>query len=107
MKIFRIALVAALLAGAVLAAWLFLRSGQPSVSREASKVDASALKDPALLAKGEYLTLVGDCVSCHTEQGGPRFAGGRVVGTPFGDIPAPNLTPDRETGLGDWSFEAF
>ena len=107
MKIFRLGLVVAVLAGLLLAAWLFLRGGQPSVSREASKVDAAMLKDPALVAKGEYLTLVGDCMSCHTEQGGPRFAGGRVVGTPFGDIPAPNLTPDRETGLGDWSFEAF
>ncbi len=107
MKIFRLGLVVAVLAGLLLVAWLFLRGGQPSVSREASKVDAAVLKDPALVAKGEYLTLVGDCMSCHTEQGGPRFAGGRVVGTPFGDIPAPNLTPDRETGLGDWSFEAF
>jgi len=50
---------------------------------------------------------VGDGRACNTAQGGQRFAGGRVVGTPFGDIPAPNLTPDRETGLGDWSFETF
>jgi mono/diheme cytochrome c family protein len=107
MKIFRIGLAFVVLLGLALAGWLFLRGGQPSVPREASKVDAAALKDPALIAKGEYLTLVGDCASCHTEQGGPRFAGGRVVGTPFGDIPAPNLTPDRVTGLGDWSFEAF
>jgi mono/diheme cytochrome c family protein len=107
MKIFRIGLAFVVLLGLALAGWLFLRGGQPSVPREASKVDAAALKDPALIAKGEYLTLVGDCASCHTEQGGPRFAGGRVVGTPFGDIPAPNLTPDRATGLGDWSFEAF
>lgn len=107
MKIFRIGIAVMLVLGLILAGWLFLRGGQPSVSREASKVDAAALKDPALVAKGEYLTLVGDCASCHTEQGGPRFAGGRVVGTPFGDVPAPNLTPDRATGLGDWSFEAF
>ncbi|MGO4703891.1 c-type cytochrome [Dyella sp. 2RAB6] len=107
MKIFRIGLAVVVLAGLVVAGWLFLRGGQPSVPRSASQVDAAALKDPALIAKGEYLTLAGDCASCHTEQGGTRFAGGRVVGTPFGDIPAPNLTPDRETGLGEWSFEAF
>lgn len=107
MKMFRIALAVVVLLGLMLAGWLFLRGGQPSVPRAASQVDAAALKDPALIAKGEYLTLVGDCASCHTEQGGARFAGGRVVGTPFGDIPAPNLTPDRATGLGEWSFEAF
>ena len=107
MKIFRIGIAVVVLLGLGLAGWLFLRGGQPSVPRSASQVDAAALKDPALIAKGEYLTLVGDCASCHTMQGGARFAGGRVVGTPFGDIPAPNLTPDRETGLGEWSFEAF
>ena len=107
MKIFRIGGAAVVLLGLAVAGWLFLRGGQPSVPRSASQVDAAALKDPALIAKGEYLTLVGDCASCHTEQGGTRFAGGRVVGTPFGDIPAPNLTPDRATGLGEWSFEAF
>lgn len=107
MKIFRIGGAVVVLLGLGVAGWLFLRGGQPSVPRSASQVDAAALKDPALIAKGEYLSLVGDCASCHTEQGGTRFAGGRVVGTPFGDIPAPNLTPDRATGLGEWSFEAF
>jgi mono/diheme cytochrome c family protein len=75
--------------------------------REASRIDATTLKDPALIAKGEYLATVGDCVACHTAQGGARYAGGRVTATPFGDIPAPNLTPDAKTGLGDWSFEDF
>lgn len=107
MKAFRVGVMVIVLAGLALAGWLFLRGGGQPVPREASKVDAAALKDPALIAKGEYLTVAGDCASCHTEQGGPRFAGGRVVGTPFGDVPAPNLTPDRDTGLGEWSFEAF
>jgi mono/diheme cytochrome c family protein len=107
MKVFRIGLIAVVLVGLGLTGWLFLRGGGQPVSRDASKLDAAAFKDPALIAKGEYLTVAGDCASCHTEQGGPRFAGGRVVGTPFGDVPAPNLTPDRATGLGDWSFEAF
>ena len=35
------------------------------------------------------------------------LAGGRSLATPFGNIPVPNITPDRETGLGDWSFEDF
>lgn len=108
MKTLRWIVIVVVLLGIALGAWWFLRSsGTPPVSREASKIDAASLKDPVLIAKGQYLVTVGDCAACHTAQGGTRFAGGRVVGTPFGDIPAPNLTPDRETGLGDWSFEAF
>lgn len=51
--------------------------------------------------------MVGDCAGCHTAQGGAAFAGGRSLTTPFGNIPIPNITPDRETGMGNWSFEDF
>jgi len=86
---------------------LFGGSGSRPTPPAASKVAAATLRDPALIAKGEYLATVGDCAGCHTTQGGARYAGGRSLATPFGDIPAPNITPDRETGLGDWSFEDF
>jgi mono/diheme cytochrome c family protein len=101
-------IVIVLLLVLVLAGGWWWRSGvkQP-VSPEASAVSVATLKDPALIAKGQYLATVGDCAACHTEQGGVRYAGGRVLATPFGNIPAPNITPDRETGLGDWSFEDF
>lgn len=62
-------------------------------------------RDP--LTDGKYLVTAGDCASCHTARNGKPMAGGRVVPTPFGAIPSPNLTPDRETGLGDWSAEDF
>jgi mono/diheme cytochrome c family protein len=68
---------------------------------------AGMLKDPAVIAKGRYLTIAGDCMSCHTAQGGQPYAGGRVVPTPFGNIPVPNITPDAQTGLGLWHFEDF
>ena len=87
--------------------WLFHMQVTQPVSPSASEVTEATLKDPALIAKGEYLATVGDCASCHTERGGVRYAGGRVLPTPFGNIPAPNITPDRETGLGGWSFEDF
>jgi mono/diheme cytochrome c family protein len=35
------------------------------------------------------------------------FAGGRPIETPFGNIVAPNITPDPETGIGSWSDEQF
>jgi len=108
MKRVRVIVIALVLLALTAAGWWLFGSGkrQP-VSPSASKVDAATLKDPVRIARGEYLSAVGDCASCHTAQGGARFAGGRVLPTPFGNIPAPNITPDRETGLGDWSFEDF
>ncbi|HEY9133600.1 MAG TPA: c-type cytochrome [Dyella sp.] len=99
-----------LLALAVLAvgalAWWLLRSNAPPPDT-GHPVDAASLKDPALIAKGQYLATIGDCAGCHTVQGGAPFAGGRELVTPFGSIAAPNITPDRGTGLGDWRFEDF
>jgi mono/diheme cytochrome c family protein len=43
----------------------------------------------------------------HTEKGGIPFAGGRPFKLPFGTIYAPNLTPDKETGIGAWSDAEF
>lgn len=56
-------------------------------------------------ARGAYLARVGHCAGCHTAPGGPPLAGGRAVATPFGSLPAANLTPDPATGLGGWTAE--
>ena len=57
---------------------------------------------------GRYLTTLADCVACHTRQdGGNPFAGGRPLETPFGTIVTPNITPDRETGIGNWTRRAI
>ena len=63
--------------------------------------------DADLLKRGEYLARAGDCVACHTRPGGEPFAGGRRLDTPFGAIYSPNLTPDKETGIGGWSDDDF
>ncbi len=57
--------------------------------------------------RGRYLANAGDCTACHTAESGKSMAGGRPIETPFGIIYSPNLTPDRETGIGDWSDEDF
>src|ERR1700754_3986480 len=60
------------------------------------------------IERGRYLAVLSDCASCHTVPGSNRpFAGGRPIETPFGNIVAPNITPDLETGIGSWSDEAF
>ena len=70
--------------------------------------DSIATRTPAdLIARGEYLTRAGDCIGCHTARGGVPYAGGRGIETPFGTVYAPNLTPDPQTGLGNWSASDF
>lgn len=59
------------------------------------------------IARGRYLAHLADCSACHTMQGGKPYAGGRPIATPFGTLLAPNLTPDRKTGIGGWSDDAF
>ena len=56
---------------------------------------------------GAALAKLGDCAVCHTAEGGAPYAGGRPIGTPFGQVFATNLTPDRQTGIGGYSRAAF
>jgi mono/diheme cytochrome c family protein len=57
--------------------------------------------------RGEYLVRAGGCFSCHTAPDGAPLAGGRALATPFGVFYSPNITPDRETGIGRWSDADF
>src|SRR5262249_34439541 len=71
---------------------------------------AEAAVDPqdfATAERGHYLPLAADCGACHTARDGKPYAGGRPIETPFGMLVAPNITPDRETGIGAWSDDAF
>jgi mono/diheme cytochrome c family protein len=67
----------------------------------------AATFDPGLVKEGAELALIGDCQTCHTASGGRFFAGGLAMPTPFGTIYSTNITPDRATGIGDWSEAAF
>jgi mono/diheme cytochrome c family protein len=68
---------------------------------------------PASLAKaspverGAYLARAADCEACHTSQGGKAFAGGLAIRLPFGTLYSTNITPDRETGIGNYSDQDF
>jgi mono/diheme cytochrome c family protein len=64
-----------------------------------------ASQDP--IARGQYLTRAADCQACHTAKGGTPFAGGLAFALPFGTIWSPNITPDRETGIGGWTDAQF
>jgi len=65
-------------------------------------------QDFSQMERGHYLTTVGDCAACHTLPGsGHDFAGGRAIETPFGELIAPNITPDPQTGIGAWTNQEF
>ena len=65
------------------------------------------LRSADLVSRGKYLTEAADCEVCHTTEDGQRFAGGRAFRTPFGVLYSPNITADRETGIGTWTDEDF
>ena len=80
--------------------WLAWPAGSP-------RAVASLPASPELIERGRYLTAAADCVACHTLPGGAPYAGGRAFKLPFGTIHAPNITPDRATGIGDWNDAEF
>jgi len=58
-------------------------------------------------AEAEYVARLGDCVACHSVPDGKPFAGGLKMGTPLGVIYATNITPDKETGIGNYTLPEF
>lgn len=70
-------------------------------------VALAAEPSPELIATGRSLAEAGDCAGCHTADPAKPFAGGKRIDTPFGAIYTPNLTPDRDTGIGAWTDADF
>ncbi|HEX4511331.1 MAG TPA: cytochrome c, partial [Burkholderiaceae bacterium] len=79
-----------------------------SMAGQSGDVSASASPAPAdQIARGAYLARVGDCAACHTAPGNPAFTGGLPLRSPLGTIYSTNITPDRDTGIGNYSLEDF
>lgn len=95
---------AAVVVGAILAFTLGRGFSPPELLNRGG-VDSDSTQ--ALVARGKYLAQAGDCIACHTVPGQAIFAGNRPMPTPFGTLYAPNITPDRETGIGEWTADDF
>ncbi|WP_341496323.1 cytochrome-c oxidase, cbb3-type subunit III [Photobacterium damselae subsp. damselae] len=63
--------------------------------------------DPELIAKGRYLALAGDCIACHTSEGGQPFGGGLGFVTPFGTLYSTNISTHPDYGIGDYTYQDF
>ena len=104
--------------GALVLGWFATRPGPMAfASGKAVALDAytaghptgtpADLKAADPVERGRYLTEAGDCRACHTAEGGKPFAGGFAFKLPFGTLYTPNITADKETGIGEWSDATF
>jgi len=92
---FNTVLLLTTLTGLLLSEASFAESAAP----DSSKLD--------LVKQGEYLSKASDCEVCHTSSAGMTFAGGLAFKTPFGVIYSSNITPDKATGIGNWTEQQF
>jgi nicotinate dehydrogenase subunit B len=88
------------------AGWLGAWSLAPHAIAPVTPPLASAFA-PDMVARGKVLASLGNCAVCHTAHNGVPNAGGKPLATPFGTVYSTNITPDGQTGIGNWSLEAF
>ena len=67
----------------------------------------ASLAQADIVERGEYLARAADCMVCHTTQGGKQYAGGLAFRLPFGTLYSTNITPDKDTGIGNYSDQDF
>lgn len=120
----RVAILATLLtcaAAAALTPVIAAEPAPPAAAKPDSQPQAAAAATKSLLPParaygdlsqervnyGRYLTLAGDCVACHTRDGGKPFEGGLAIDTPFGVLYTPNIRPSKAHGIGEFSDEDF
>src|SRR5258708_27019755 len=77
------------------------RNGSPTAQRAPQPTRAAT---PDQLARGAYVATIAGCTTCHGAPGN-TVAGGREGRIGGGVWRAPNITSDRETGIGAWSDE--
>jgi mono/diheme cytochrome c family protein len=78
-----------------------------AVGEAQTQAPTQAQPSAETIAHGKAIVDAADCTGCHTADPAKPFAGGKRIDTPFGGIYSPNLTPDRDTGLGGWSDDNF
>jgi mono/diheme cytochrome c family protein len=111
--------VAAIVLVALLAGLWFIRGPGPLDFADGPKVALAdyhganptgvpaSLAQASIVERGEYLAKAADCMVCHTTAGGKEYAGGLGFKLPFGMLYSTNITPDKETGIGNYSDQDF
>jgi mono/diheme cytochrome c family protein len=77
-----------------------------NVTVEPSKPESPKVVNVDHTVRGDYVATIAGCVTCHTAPGGARLAGGYEGKLPNGSTwRSPNITMDRDTGIGAWTDE--
>ena len=84
-----------------------LKSFLPLLSLALLPLAVHAAEGSDNISKGQYLATAGDCGACHTAAGAKPFSGGLKMSTPVGAIYSTNITPDKTTGIGEYSYADF
>lgn len=83
------------------------RSALPPLPPVTMPVAEPPANDP--IARGKYFVTLANCITCHSPTGGGQelpgkhLAGGVLFQTPFGTFSTPNVTSDRDTGIGKYT----
>jgi mono/diheme cytochrome c family protein len=113
-----LSVIAIVVAALAIGVWI-IRGPGPMAFAEGTKVALAdyrgtnptgvpaSLAQASLAERGAYLAKAADCMVCHTTQGGREFAGGLGFKLPFGTLYSTNITPDKETGIGNYSDQDF
>ena len=82
-----------------------------SADHAAATVRHRRFRPTARSANGKYMFTAGGCAECHAApvkacddlktKDKEALAGGRCLKTPFGTFHVPNISPDKETGIGN------
>lgn len=84
---------------------LFVYASLPTETRPVTA--SGGMERAAMIERGRYVATASDCVACHSSPGGAAFAGGLPIASPIGTIYSTNITPDRKTGIGEYSLDDF
>jgi alcohol dehydrogenase (quinone), cytochrome c subunit len=90
----------------VLAYALMPTHTRPIASNHPPTSDAVS-SDAASVERGRYLAVAADCTACHTAPDGKPFAGGLALDSPLGAIYSTNITPDKDSGIGNFTLDDF
>lgn len=109
-KPFKKVLITLVVVAAVIFAIAYGYAVSPTATRKIEPgpmLAPGATPDRGLIEQGRYIATASDCIACHTVPGGKDYAGGRVIQSPIGNMYSTNITPDKATGIGNYSLDDF
>jgi mono/diheme cytochrome c family protein len=81
--------------------------GLASLALIAGAFQARSAEGDATKSHNRYVAQLADCVACHTYPGNPEYTGGIPFKSALGTVYSANITPDKKTGIGNYSYQDF